>query len=312
MVVLVFGDADALYTGTDGGQWGWRPDGTLIDNLKGAKSISPLGTTGLSNRKVMLALPITNPPPLVQINVRGSHYFFHAAQGGRLLQLEQCGGVPGDRDEMSMGYDNGRLSLMRFSPQHRATNFIPRIGMVLGERERAVFEWRNLAVAAKNAVQFKALSTQRGVEFRNDTSSTLYPTLTLIWVDGASSTYGTNVFDPVEVPPGAVQRLFIHNWPTATQMRSELDLNRDGEADQVAVLAAKPRPHPLLLEIATEKDHVVLSWTISTHQVHLEAAASLNQPIVWVPATQAIEIIGQTTRVVLPVTSTQQFFRLSE
>lgn len=312
VVVLVFGDADALYTGADGGQWGWLPDGTLIDNLNGAKSISPLGGGDTSTRNVMLALPTTNPPPTVQINVRSNHYFFHAAHGGRLLQLEQRSGLTGDRDAMSMGYENGRLSSMRFSPQHPATNFTPRIGMALSERERAVFEWSGLPVGAGTAVEFKALSPQRGVEFHNDTGAAVQPTLTLTWVDGASSSFGTNQFDSPGVPPGAVQRLFVHDWPVAAQMRSEIDLNRDGVPDTVEIFFANGVNPSLQLtrQVDDAGGRMLLSWPLIFADAVLETSEEIGAASTWTPVAQTPETVGQAVRVALPMDAPQRFYRL--
>jgi hypothetical protein len=188
----------------------------------------------------MLALPVTNEPPAVRVNVRGQRYVFHGAQGGRVLQLERRDGVAGDRDAIQVGYQDRRLTSFRYQPQRLARAFMARVGLALAKRERAVFEWSGIDLPADQAVEFRALAEGRGVEFRNDSKAALRPVVTLNWMDGASSNLGTNRFESVEVPPGAIQRLVMDQWPSAARLRSELDLNADGTAEQVSELAGTP------------------------------------------------------------------------
>jgi len=232
--VLVFGDADSNVTSPDG-EWGWRQDGTLVDNLPGARSITPTGGPNSSTRAVSLFLPVANPAPTVNSNVRGPHYFFHAANSGRMFQLEQFNGVNGNLDAFQTGYDNQMLDHVNFTPQSRADNFRMRIGMVTGDKERAVFELAGLDVSGGQTAGFKALPGQRGIELTNDTSNAVNPMFTVTTLDGASATYAKNIFGPFEVPAGALQRVTVTDWPANQRLRSEIDLDRDGVFDIVSV-----------------------------------------------------------------------------
>jgi len=232
--VLVFGDADSNVTSPDG-EWGWRQDGTLVDNLPGARSITPTGGPNTSTRAVSLFLPMANPAPTVNSNVRGPHYFFHAANSGRMFQLEQFNGVQGNRDGFQTGYDNKMLDHISFTPQTRADNFRMRIGMITGNKERAVVELSGLNINGGQTVRFKALPGQKGIEFTNDTLSAVNPMYTVTTLDGASAIYAKNVFGPLEVPAGALQRVTVADWPAGRRLRSEIDLDRDGVFETVSV-----------------------------------------------------------------------------
>ena len=232
--VLVFGDADSNVTSPDG-EWGWRQDGTLVDNLPGARSITPIGGPNTSTRAVSLFLPMANQLPQSHSNVRGPHYCFHAANSGRMFQLEQFNGVNGDRDGFQTGYDNQMLDRVSFTPQSRADNFRMRIGMVTGDQRGPSLKWRDLNVNGGQTVGFKALPGQKGIEFTNDTQSRSTPCITVTTLDGASAMYAKNVFGPFEVPAGALQRVTVADWPTSQHLRSEIDLDRDGVFDIVSV-----------------------------------------------------------------------------
>lgn len=316
IVVLVVGAADALYSGADGGQWGWQPDGTFVDNLKGAKSITPLGGENTTTRSVMLALPATNPPPNVRINARGSHYYFHAAQGGRMLQLEQHDGVAGDQEQMQIGYEAGRLASMRFSPERPATNFNARVGMQLGVRQSAVFDCSGLSVPSGRAVEFKALDMARGIEVRNDTGEVLHPTLTVTWVDGPSANYGTNRFVLPEVPAGAVQHAVVHDWPVASQVRSEIDINGDGVPDRTEIVTGVAVTPPSTLALTFQLDatgqNLRLTWPAIGSNPILESTTELGSPGSWTIVTTPRDTVGQFIHVTVPAVAADQFFRLRQ
>jgi hypothetical protein len=261
--VLVFGDADSHVTSPDG-EWGWRQDGTLVDNLRGARSITPTGGPNTRTRAVSLFLPMENAAPTVNSNVRGPHYFFHAANSGRMFQLEQFNGVKGNRDGFQTGYDNKMLERVSFTPQSRADNFRMRIGMITGDQDRAVFELAGLDVTGGQTAGFKALPGQRGIEFTNDTPNAVNPMYNVTTLDGTSATYAKNSFGPFEVPAGALQRVTVADWPRGQRLRSEIDLDRDGVFDIVSVLVpthvpSLPAPDQLTASFLTPAS-VRLNW----------------------------------------------------
>jgi hypothetical protein len=234
--LAVFGGADGLYTTPDGGAWGWQSDGSVIDALPGAVALPPLDPSDQEPHNVPLVLPMSAPPPHIQVNTRGGTYLFHAAQGGHVLQLEVLDAPQGSADELTVNYEAERLGSFRFTPERDTPNLLASIGMVLGERERAVFRWSELSVPADGSVEFKALSEAKGVHYRNDTGGPTRYFLTLDVVDGAAEITSTRIFGPFVVPDGAEQRIYIEDWPDTTQLVSEVDTNGDGMPDQTHVV----------------------------------------------------------------------------
>jgi len=261
--MLVFGQADSHVTSPDG-EWGWRQDGTPVDNLPGARATTPVGQLNRSTRLASFFLPKEKAAPTVTSNVRGAHYWFHAGNSGRIFQLEQFNGVNGDRDIFQTGYDNRMLNRVNFTPQSRADNFRMRIGMVTGDQQRAVFEIAGLNINGRQTAGFKALPGQRGIEFTNDTLNAVRPIFTVTTLDGASALYAKNSFGPFDVPAGALQRVTVADWPAGQRLRSEIDLDRDGVFDIVSVLIparipSLPAPDQLTASLLTPTG-IRLNW----------------------------------------------------
>ena len=305
----VFGAADQHVTDSNGGEWGWRADGTLVDHLSGAKSLSPLGGPTNSTRNVMLFYPATNPPPNIQINVRGSNHTFVARHSGRLFSVAQPDGVAGDTDSVAIGYDNGRLSAIRYAPQRASSNLTACIAAALSPNEHVVFDLNGMAIPGGASAELRLLPGQRGVRIQNDSGAPMQPRLTLRWVDGVSGSHGTSEFTVPEVPGGAIQDFLVHDWPWATQVRAETDLNRDGTPDQVQLVSANPAPE-LSLRATLTANQVTVTWPRTTLDVRLETTPSLALPVVWTAVDDAPESSGETMRVVLPASDEQRFFRL--
>jgi hypothetical protein len=308
---FILGGADGYYTDGQGGEWGWRPDGTLVDNLPGARSFTPVGGPNSSTRSVMLFTPLTNPPPAVQINVRSNYYLFHAAYGGRMLQIERRDGVPGDTDQVRVLLETGRVASVRFTPQRQASDFNVRAMLTPAARQRVVFELGGMTLPENSGAEFRVLNETRGLELQNDTGGALQPFITVRWSDGASQSSGSRQFGPLEVPPGAVQQIFIQNWPVTTELRSEIDLDRDGAPEQVQILTANAPSLPAV-RATVEGNVLVLTWPRTSFPVYLESATTLVPPVPWAPLAVQLEVIGETMRVALPVTESELFFRLRQ
>ncbi|MCI0533612.1 MAG: LamG domain-containing protein [Verrucomicrobiales bacterium] len=312
LATLIAGGADGLYSSPDG-EWGWREDGTVVDTLPGAKAFVPIGGPNSSTRNVMLFMPATNPPPSIQINVRGPHYYIHTTQAGRMLQLEQFDGVAGDRDDAAIVTESNLVTGLRYTPQRQAQNLRMRIGSRPSPQQRLVFEWSDLSVNAGETVGFKTLPSQLGAELINEGTTPLRPSYTVTWADVSSTQHGTRVFGPFELLPGAVQRLLVQDWPAATQLRSEIDLNRDGTTDRIDIVAGNLVPPPELslgVQVDPISGQLVLSWPMTFDSVELQTTANLASPVAWTDISLDPEVVGQTVRVTVPPSASPQFFRL--
>jgi hypothetical protein len=187
--------------------------------------------------------------------------------------------------------------------------------MVLGDRQTAVFDVTGFALEGGKSLEFKALPNQRGIELRNDTGSSLPFTLSVQSVDGESSPVATNDYVTPLMPTGAVQRLIINDWPVASQLRSEIDLARDGIADRVAVFVsaeATPIKEPPELDIRTVGGQIVLSWPLTTHAYYVERGTNLGANQNWITLNVVPVVVGGRNEVTLNSLQTQALFRLHQ
>ncbi len=239
--LFIFGDADGHYTSAaDGTEWGWRQDGTFVENMPGAFAVNPVSGGAPGTRMIPLIIPDGMTVPDAEINVRGPNYIFQGARDGTVLQIEAFNGTAGDRDRVHLGFEEGRtgqvLRSMRFTPQRAGLNFQPRVGLNLGLQERAVFKVAGMQLPANGPAEFKALFARRGIEIKNMSNAATRYTLIAETVDGESETTGTAMFGPFDIPAGATHTAVINDWPQASQVRSELDLNGDGTPEEVDVV----------------------------------------------------------------------------
>ncbi|MBL8879699.1 MAG: hypothetical protein JNG88_11320 [Phycisphaerales bacterium] len=240
MLMAVFGDADVQQRGAGGAEWGWRPDGTFVDNMPGLLALNPLGPSGAPTRQVPVVIPNHLAMPQTRINARGSHYLFHAAGDKTVLQLEAFNAVANAVDRVNVGRrttsDGNTVRAMRFTPERAGMQIAPRIGMQLGEQAAAVFKVAGLQLPANQAAEFTALHERRGMSLRNFTNTALSYRLATETVDGDAEVTGTAVFGPFDIPAGAIHSAVINDWPACNEIRSELDLDADGDADEVTIV----------------------------------------------------------------------------
>ena len=166
--LIVFGEAHALHTDSEGRRWGWDAAGDFHETLPNARAITPTGgSADESTRNVALFLPAVQALPRSTVHVSGKYYIFHTALGGNLVQLEMFSGVAGDQDEFQAFADGSKITGFSFSPERMDHEVVPRIGMVLGERQRALFEWQGMSPPAGAKLGFHAVNDRKGVKFEN-------------------------------------------------------------------------------------------------------------------------------------------------
>ncbi len=236
-LVVVAGDADAHFTAPGGREWGWRKDGTFVNNLPGLKAIPILGTPTNLTRSIPILLPISNGIPAIDIHMRGSNAnVFHVAAGGTMLQLEMAGSTPGHSNRIRLTAISNQLSSFRFTPQTAISNFTPRIGFAISNGACATFQWLGLDAVSNKTQEFRALKSRRAVDYRNDSGKPTQHYLRVDAVDAGTTNNTCAVFGPFDVPTGAVHCVVLHDWPRTKQARSELDLNGDGVPEQVTIV----------------------------------------------------------------------------
>ncbi len=237
-LMVVAGDADAHLTAPGGREWGWRQDGTFVNNMPGLSAVPILGSPTNRTRGIPLLVPMSNGIPAIDIHMRGTNAnAFHFAAGGTMLQLEMPESSPGHSNRVRLTTVSNQLSSFRFTPQQAHSNFTPRIGFALSNGASATFQWIGLEAVGNRTQEFRALKSKRAVDYRNDSGKPTQHYLRVDAVDARTTNNNCVVFGPFTVPTGAVHSVVLHDWPRVKQVRSELDLNGDGTPDQVTVVS---------------------------------------------------------------------------
>ena len=314
--LLVFGESEALITTSGTNQWGFRNDGTFVDEIVGAKAIVPRGAeTGNDYRTAAVYVPATNATPEIEILAKGPNYVFQTAYEGTVFQMQATAALPGKRDRVNLNFPEKRLESFHFTPDADASGFIPKIGMSLGDRARAVFEWHNLELMAGKSLGFAADPGNRSVRLNNDSGAARSFMLSVNFVDGASANYGTNVFGPVEIPAGASQVFALSDWPVNSKMTVRTDLDRDGVADEETIIspyAGGPQPDPPGLAVKmTANSAAIISWPVTEKEYVLEWTTTIPAKS-WQEAAIQPKRNGERYEVMTPVGEGSRYMRLKE
>ncbi len=244
LLLVAVGSGDMIVTNSAGGRWGWEDDGTFTDSMFGAASIAPLGPQDVDARAMPLLLAMNQPAPAVQVNADGGRYIFHTGASGHLLQLE-ASAMPGDKDQLQLGYAGGALRSFDFTPQRDTSLVVPRVGLAIGDEESAVFHWLGLKVPSGKSVGFDADKQSVAAIYRNDTGGPTHHVLALDHGSGPAESFGRMIYGPFDVPAGASHRVVPSSWPEVTEVVSELDFDRDGTPDHSEVITGRAVRTPL-------------------------------------------------------------------
>ena len=244
LFMVAVGDGDMTVTNATGGRWGFEQDGSFADSLLGALSVPPLGPQAVPSQAMPVLVAMNQPPPTVEVTAKGGRYLWSAGAGGHILQLEASDAAAGDKDLLRIDHPGGRLAGFAFTPQGAASHFVPRVGLVLGDQERALFHFLGLSVPAGQSVGFGADKAARAVTYDNDSGAPTHHVIALDHVAGAAFSHGRMLYGPFEVPDGARLRVRLARWPDVAQVVAELDLDRDGRPDETEVVTGRPTQTP--------------------------------------------------------------------
>ena len=238
---LIFGEANALYSDAGGNQWGWQEDGTFVEEIPGAVPFVPMGTV-TDTHSVPLFVPVTSTVVSnIQVNTQGGDYLYYTGLGGNVVQLQVFDAPAGDQDKLEVKSDPNQVSGFSYQPESPSDHFVPKLGSDLGEQQRLLFRWGDLATAGGGKLGFTTNPAAKSADYDNDTgvSTTHYLVVDSIDARVGIETTGTWRFGPFTVPDGATHRTTIVDWPTGSQLRSELDLDGDGVFDSSTIVPGR-------------------------------------------------------------------------
>jgi hypothetical protein len=235
---LIFGSADGLYSTPDGKRWGWQPDGTFVEEIPGAVPYVPAGSE-TNTHNVPLFVPFTSTVVSnVQVNTQGGDYLYYTGAGGNAAQLQVFDAPAGDQDQVSIKTAQNQVNGFSYQPESPSDEFVPKLGMDLGEQQRLMFRWAELATPGGGKVAFSANRDAKSADYDNDTGTTTHHYLIVDSIDTRENVEqaGTWRFGPFNIPNGATHRTTVANWPIGSQLRSELDKDGDGVFEESSVV----------------------------------------------------------------------------
>lgn len=237
LIQLVAGSADELVTTQSGQRWGWLPDGTSVSEIPGSVTATPWGGGTYAGKSIPLLLPASETNPQITINAHGGDYYVHSGQNGLMLQLHAFDSASGDTDHVSLIDDpGGSLESFQFTPQKAASHALPAVGMRVDANKSVVFRWLKVNIPAGKTAGFGGIKGQLGAKFTNLTGAASSHYLLVNGVDGQAGQASQVLFGPVSTPSGAAQTATLLNWPTSTQARMDVDLDRNGTTDQSSTI----------------------------------------------------------------------------
>jgi uncharacterized repeat protein (TIGR01451 family) len=130
-------------------------------------------------------------------------------------------------------------------PQSDSSEFVPRIGLALGEEESALFQLLGLSVPGGQSATFGANKDDRSISYRNNTNLATQHVVVLDFGSGPAESSGRLVYGPFDIPEGASQTLRLHEWPDVSEVTSEVDLDGDGNTDRTDVVPGRTVGSPL-------------------------------------------------------------------
>ena len=234
--LVVCGNADAQYTAPDGSQLGWTATGAPVDTMTNGVPFDVIGSTRTNHNTFLIIQSNLYPSLTIQVNVRqDGHYLFHTSDLCRILQLEVLNAHGGDTEMLGVGctnqVTNQVINSFTYAPTRSDEVFWPKAAVCLGGKDSAVFRWYGLNPGVGGKVQIRTLPDARSVDLVNDSSTILSPFVVVAWADSTNAIAGTNAFTPPPIPPGALQRLTLAQWPSAQVLLCGMDTNGDGVID---------------------------------------------------------------------------------
>jgi hypothetical protein len=237
--ILVFGAADGFYQTTDGGKWGWLADGSFVDALAGAVSVTPLGSSTVETRNVPLLVPLAHTQLAASANTKGGDYLFHADHGGAAVQLEVFNAPPGGTDPFEVfrpDPGSGDLGFAWKSPRDHA-RCQPKIGLTFSSNKCEVLRWAGWERGPGEGLRYRTWKDQRAVEYRNESVRPVSLRLLIDAADGNAFGESHTLFDGIEMPAGGTHIVRLYAWPPVSKVQLESDADGDGVFEGTNILA---------------------------------------------------------------------------
>jgi len=177
----------------------------------------------------------------LQVNTQGGDYLYYTGLGGNVVQLQVFDAPAGDQDKLEVKTDQSQVNGFSYQPESPADDFVPKLGSDLGEQQRLMFRWGDLATPGGGKLAFTTNPSAKSADYTNESgeSTTHYLVVDSIDARAGIEKTSTRRFGPFTVPNGATQRTTVADWPTGSQLRSELDLDGDGIVESTTIVTGR-------------------------------------------------------------------------
>ena len=315
LALLTFGDADAHYTDDADGEWGWSEDGTVVDDLPGAKSITPAGEVRSETRAVLLFPDEDNPVTEVDINVRGANHSFLAADDGVVFRLNFVDGTANGKNSIGLNSADGSLNEVSLGDLSGATMLEGQMVIWDTVELKGGILYRVLPHGLPENPQWDiGVDRERGrLTFKQNSSDPILFDLEVMKVDRENETIRVGMMPDLVLPPGITQSFFVAPSGGEPSLFGAIDADQDGNDDSpplsMLTLSADATPHLPEIEVMKTAEGVQLTWPVTPFPLTLETSQTLEAGD-WTPVQQTPTVADGMNTTVAPPIDSKVFFRL--
>lgn len=258
LAMILSGSADMTITNDSGQRFGWEDDGSFSKGLPGVFTGNLMGPNDEPMRNGMFY--VSEPASanaVLSLNSDGGTYAFHTGSGGQLLQLETGHAQLGDKDQLTLQFNDGLANGYAFQPQRLSDRLVLRTGLAMGVQDSAVFSYLGLNVIGGERVAISADKQLRQNSLLNAGSRGVGYLLSLDYAAGETGSYGRMAYGPLELAAGALQSVRLHLWPDVSRVQVLTDIDNDGHYDHVTEVSGQSLVQPdhpeLLADLSLSK-----------------------------------------------------------
>lgn len=227
----ITGDADPHVAIEGKGEFGWKPDGSLVSTLRGIAPFAGYSFAGDAVRQPVLLLPTNEPVIRVTAQARGPKYRFRHAGGGVTLGLHRLDAEPGSGDVFEVVGRDGVSHGFRFTPASKALTFTPAAIATDAKTFETAVQWVGLRLEAGEPVAFSIEPDGRRLALRNDTERPLHFGAVLRTARSGLKESHRRFYGPFDLEAGATLQIDLSDKPADFTVLASVDADGDGKAD---------------------------------------------------------------------------------
>ena len=220
LYAITFGDGEVRYE-DETGVYG-EVDGQVVATSTRVLPVGLMGDTSARPGESPVVFETADDAPAIHMRLEGGHFMHHSAQGGAVFQIEGHELAAGSDVRLLPQLRDGKLLGAEIVSSEIAS-IEPRIGLVVGDRQRAVYRWAGLTLPAGHAVTVARHVDDTGVALTNHGDEAISYYLTQQLVDGETESVEDRMFGPFDVPAHATHHVSARRWPSGRLVSEVID-----------------------------------------------------------------------------------------